>query len=123
MTIVVILPYQEHRSLIAAVGEGGYRVIEARDSSDLLQLAGRRSTDLVIIPDDAAPVDGEELLPAVRRATLAAILAVGAGDEVKMANALLQGADAYLRYPDEARKIPSLIWALLRRSGVRDRPG
>ena len=74
----------------------------------------------MIIPDDAPPVDGQELLPAIRRLTLAAIVAVGAGNEIKMANALLQGADAYLRYPDEARKVPSLIWALLRRTGVRD---
>ena len=86
MATVLILPYRPYYSLMAAVGESGYRVVEAHDSGDMLRLASRRSTDLAIIPDDATPVEGEELLPAIRRLTPAAIIVVGTGGEVKMAN-------------------------------------
>ena len=119
---IVILPDHGYYSLIAAVAEAGYRVIEAYDSGHILKLAVQGSLDLVIIPDDASPVDGEDLLPSIHRLTSAAIVVVGAGHEVKMINALVQGADAYLRYPDEARRLPSVIRALLRRTGVRDKP-
>ena len=90
-------------------------MIEAYDSGHVLQLVMRRRYDVVILPEDARPVDGEELLPMVHRLTRAAIVVVGRGDETKMANALFQGADAYLRYPEEAGALRSRLRALLRR--------
>lgn len=123
MPTIVILPYRNYYSLMLTVGLPGIRVIEAYDTSDILRLTVRWSPELVIIPDDAEPVDGEELLTAIRGLTRAAIIVVGAGGETEMANALLQGADSYLQHPDEARKLRSVIPALLRRTAVGDQPG
>ena len=101
--------------LIAAVAEDGHRVIEAYDVGHLLQLVMRGTPDVVVMPEDAQPANGEEILPLVRRLTTAAILLVGAGDEIKMANALFHGADYYVRYPEDAGKVRSRIRVLLRR--------
>ena len=105
---------------MAEVAEADHNVIEAYDSGHLLQLVIRQRPDVVIMPDKVKPVNGEEMLPVIRRLTTAAILVVGAEDETRMANALFQGADAYLRYPDEAGKVRSLLKALLRRRRVRE---
>ena len=115
MATVIILPQEESFSLVAAAAEAGHHVIEAYDSGHLLQLVMRRRPDVLIMPDNVRPVNGEELLPVIRRLTTAVIVVVGIGDETKMANALFQGADAYLRYPEEAGKLRSLLTALLRR--------
>ena len=115
MATVVILPDEEDIGpLIAALAEGGHRVIEAFNSGHVLQLAMRRELDVVILPDGAEPVDGEELLPVIRRLTEAVIVIVGDGDETRTTNALFQGADAYLRSPVDAGQLRSRLRALLR---------
>lgn len=115
MATVLILSLEEMAPLVGIVAESGHRVIEAYDSGQVLQQVMRRRPDVVMVPDDAEPVDGEELLPVVRRLTASAIVAVGPGQETRMANALFQGADAYLRFPVEADNVRSRLRALLRR--------
>lgn len=114
MVTVLIVTREEMSSLIPIVAEAGHRVIEAFDSGHVLQLVMRQEPDVVIIPDDAEPIDGEELLPVVRRLTTGPIIVVGEGQETRMANALFQGADAYLRYPINAGMLRSRLSSLLR---------
>ena len=100
--------------LVPVLAEAGHRVVEAYNSGEVLQLVLRSQFDLVIIPDMSEPVDGQELLPLVRKLTLAAIVAVGHGDETAIANAFLQGADEYLRFPLDNSVTRSRVQALLR---------
>ncbi len=111
---VIIMSREEMSGLIPIVAEQGHRVIEAIDSGHVLQVVMRQRPDVVIIPDDAEPIDGEELLPVVRRLTTGPIIVVGEGQETRMANALFQGADAYLRYPISAGMLRSRLSSLLR---------
>ena len=114
MATILILPNDEIESLIGVLAEGGHTVIEAHDSGEVLQRVMRAGLDAVVLPDAAELTDGQEMLPVVRRLTSAVIVVVGEGDEVKMANALFLGADAYLQYPDEPNRVRSRLRALLR---------
>jgi DNA-binding response OmpR family regulator len=115
----LILAREELSGLVATVAGAGHRVIEAFDAGHVLQQVMRHRLEAVILPDEVEPVDGEELLPIVRRLTTAAIAVAGRGGETEMAQALFRGADAYLRYPDEESRVRSRIRALLRRPRVR----
>ena len=106
MATIVVLAVGGLEPLIAAVAEEGHRVVEAYDSGHLLQLVMRGSPDVVVMPEIVDPVGGEETLPLIRRLTTAAILVVGPGNEVKMANALFYGADAYVRISRRCRQGP-----------------
>ena len=108
---------------MAILAEEGHRIVEAYDSGHVLQLIMRPGIDVVILPDDMEPMDGEELLPVIRRLTLATIVVVGEGEETTMASALFRGADAYLHYPDEPGRLRSRIRALLRPRRVRRQAG
>ena len=114
MATVMIMSREEMSGLIPIVAEEGHRVIEAIDSGHVLQVVMRQQPDVIVMPDDAEPIDGEELLPIVRRLTTAAIIVVGEGQETAMASALFQGADAYLRYPIHGGMVRSRLRALLR---------
>ena len=100
--------------LVPVLAEAGHRVFEAYDSGEVLKLVLGSQLDLVMIPDESEPVDGQELLPLIRKLTLAAIVAVGHGDETAIANAFLQGADEYLRFPLDNAITRSRVQALLR---------
>ncbi|MEE8442237.1 MAG: response regulator [Dehalococcoidia bacterium] len=126
MATVVIVSRDNMALLKGILIEEGHLVIEAYDSGHVLQHVMRQRLDAIVLPDDMQPVDGEELLPVIRRLTMAAIIVVGEGKELRMAEALLQGADVYLRYPDEAGRLRSRLRSVLRpRRGWRTaaRPG
>jgi DNA-binding response OmpR family regulator len=119
MSTVLIVLRKEYSLLTNILVEEGHRVIEAFDSGHVLQHVMRQSVDAIILPEDAEPVDGEELLPVIRRLTAASIVVVGEGGEPKMAEALFRGADAFLRYPDEPARLRSRLRAILRRRARR----
>ena len=101
-------------ALVPIVAEAEHSVAEAYDSGEVLQLVIRSQFDIVMIPDGAEPIDGQEVLPLIRRLTLGAIIVVGDGDETAIANALLQGADQYLRFPVDSAILRSRLRSLLR---------
>ena len=107
--------------VVPLLAQAGYGVIEASTSGEALQWVVRRSPDAVILPDNAEPVEGVELLPVLRQMTSAIIVVVGEGGENRMAQALFQGADAYWKYPVDAGKLPSRLRSLLRRRRERRR--
>ena len=118
-TVLVFSREKESSGLIPLLAEAGHRVIEAYDSGHVLQVVMRQHPDALILPDDAEPIDGEELLPVMRKLTTAPIIVVGEGQETRMTNALLQGADAYLRLPIDGGRLRSRLIALLRTPQAR----
>ena len=121
MAIVMIVSSERTSSLVLLVAEAGHRVIETFDSGEALQQVMRQQHDVIIMPDDADPVEGVDLLSVLRGMTSAAIIVVGEGGESRMARALFQGADAYLKYPVDAEELSSRLRALLRRRRERRR--
>ena len=113
MAAILILSRESFAPLVAILAEGGHQVLEAVDSGHILQMVMRRNPDAIILPED-----GKELLPLIRRLTRAAIVVAGEGlDESRRAAALMQGADAFLLYPDDPARLRSRIRATLRRAG------
>ena len=121
MATILIVLSEETSPLVAMSAEAGHRVIEAHNSGEALRELMRQHPEAVIIRDDGEPVEGVELLPVIRRMTKAAIVVVGEGGERRMAQALFQGADAYLTHPVDAGALRSRLRALLRRPSERRR--
>lgn len=92
----------------------GERVIVANSGGDVLQEIIKRRPDIIILPDALEPVEGVDLLPVVRRMTERPIVFVGGGDTDRQAQALLQGADAYLKLPLRRATVRSRLMSLLR---------
>ena len=120
MALVLVFSREDLSSVIQVVAEMGHRVLDAYDSGHVLQLVMRRRLDVIVLPEDAEPVNGEGLLTLIRRLTAAAIIVVGEGTEMKMTRALFRGADAYLPYPLDHAQLRSRLRALLRPRRVRD---
>ena len=110
--------------LVPILSESGNAVVEAYDSVEVVKLLLRGHFDLVWIPDGAEPTDADELLPLVRRLTDATLVVAGDGDDLAISMALMQGADHYLKLPDDINVIRSRLGAILRRHRVqRGTPG
>ena len=105
--------------LVAWAAEEGYRVIEAYDGGETLQQVLRGHPDVVIIPDYTEQVEGVDILPLIRRLTSSAIIVVGEGEPARLAKALFDGADDYIKSPKDALDFKSRLRFLLRRSGER----
>ena len=127
MVSVLILSQEEMSALVPVVAEAGHVVIEAGDSGHLLQLIERVPVDMVMLPADADPVNGEELLDLTRRLALASIVVVGPENETAMVSALFRGADAYFPFPVNADMLRARVRTLLRRGSSsverREQPG
>ena len=121
MANILIVLSEETSPLVAMAAEAGHRVAEAQNSGEALREIMRQHPEAVIILDDGEPVEGVELLSIVRRMTKAAIIVVGKGGERRIAQALFQGADAYLTHPVDAGALRSRLRALLRRPSERRR--
>ena len=115
MPNVLIVMNEVTSLLVSPVAQAGYDVIESRGNGDTIREIMRTSPAVVILPDGAESQDGADLLPAVREMTRAVIVIVGDAREGRMAQVLLQGADAYWKQPVDAGKVSSLLRALLRR--------
>ncbi len=113
MARILIYSSGDMAMLVPIVAEAEHSVAEAYDSGEILQLVIRSQFDIIMIPDGVEPIDGQEVLPLIRRLTLGAIIVVGDGDETAVANALLQGADQYLRFPVDSALVRSRLRALL----------
>ena len=114
MANVLIISQELASHLRVWIASEGHDVVED-DSGELMEEVVHSSPDLILVPDDSESPGAADLLPAVRRASDAAIVVVGSGDAVKMANTLIQGADAYLQHPVGRDQLRSRIGSLLRR--------
>lgn len=123
MDSVLILADESERWLLAAVVEReDLVVLETDDPGDALQLLIDKNPQLVILAEEAPPVEGVEFLPLVRRLTSSPIIVTGWGGEVRLTQALLQGADAYIARPIDTQELHARIRALLRWSTYPEPP-
>jgi DNA-binding response OmpR family regulator len=118
LTALVIDDEEERQSIVQALQEAGFRVIQATRSSEGLKSALDDSPRLLVVSESMPPLEGVELLPVLRRLTDAPIITVGSGGEMAMVQALLRGSDVYLTRPVNIRELMARIRALLRRYGA-----
>ena len=118
LTALIIDDDENRQSIVQALQEAGFQVIEATRSAEGLKRALDDSPRLLIVSDSMPPLEEVELLPVLRRLTDAPIITVGSGGEMAMVQALLQGSDVYLTRPVNLRELMARIRALLRRYGA-----
>ena len=115
MATVLIVSPELASYLQVPTAEEDHRVIVADGSGDTLQQVMRRRPDVIIMPEDSESVEGADLLPVVRGLSDAIIIVVGTGETDKVAQALFEGADAFLAHPIDRAGLRSRLRALLRR--------
>ncbi len=94
----------------------GYRVFQATDGPDALQVARDKRPDLIVLDVMLPGLDGFEVCRTLRRETSVPILMLTArADEVDKVVGLEVGADDYLTKPFSMRELLARIKALLRR--------
>ena len=118
LVALVIDVDESHQSVVLALQDAGFRVIEALQSGEGVKCTLDDSPRLVIVGEEMPPIDGVDLLPVLRRLTESPIITLGAGGEMAIVQALLAGADVYLTRPVNIRELMARIRALLRRYGV-----
>ncbi len=117
--VALVIDVDESRqSVVLALQDAGFRVIEASGSGEGVKRTLDDSPRIVIVGEEMPPIDGVDLLPVLRRLTESPIITFGAGGEMAMVQALLGGADVYLTRPVNIRELMARIRALLRRYGV-----
>lgn len=119
MTYILILgiDHELRVSVVDLLQVEGFEAVLKGDSSDGVARVMQASPALIIMNEEMLPLDGVELLPLLRRLTASPIIVVGAGGEIAVVKALLQGADMYISRPINYRELISRIRALLRMSG------
>src|SRR5918912_731627 len=103
----------------------GFRVLQARDGAEALQLFGGERVDLVVLDLMLPKVDGLEVCRRLRAGSSVPIIMLTArDDELDKVLGLELGADDYMTKPFSVREFRSRVRALLRRaSAPRHAPG
>ncbi len=102
----------------------GFRVLQARDGAEALELFEGERVDLVVLDLMLPKVDGLEVCKRLRAGSDVPIIMLTArGDELDKVLGLELGADDYITKPFSIREFRSRVRALLRRaSGSRRQP-
>ena len=115
LTALIIDTDENRQSVVLALQDVGFRVIEAGESGEGVRHTLDDSPRIIIVGEEMPPTNGVDLLPLLRRLTESPIIVLGSGGEMAMVRALFQGADFYLTRPVNARELIARIRALLRR--------
>jgi DNA-binding response OmpR family regulator len=96
----------------------GYRVVQARDGEEALELYRAEPVDLVVLDLMLPRVDGLAVCRSLReaRSTVPIIMLTARGDEGDKVLGLELGADDYITKPFSIREFMSRVRALLRRA-------
>ena len=101
----------------------GFRVLQARDGAEALQLFGGERVDLVVLDLMLPKLDGLEVCKRLRAGSDVPIIMLTArGDELDKVLGLELGADDYITKPFSIREFRSRVRALLRRAAAPRRP-
>jgi DNA-binding response OmpR family regulator len=122
LTVLVIDADESRQSVVLALQDAGFRVIEALESGEGVKNTLDISPRIIIVGEEMPPINGVELLPVLRRLTESPVITMGSGGEMAMVRALFQGADFYLTRPVNVRELIARIRALLRRYGIARGP-
>ena len=94
----------------------GYRVLQAFDGDEALQLARAEELDLIVLDIMLPGLDGLEVCRIVRREMATPILILTARDqELDKVGGLELGADDYMTKPFSIRELVARVGALIRR--------
>jgi DNA-binding response OmpR family regulator len=97
----------------------GFRVLQARDGAEALELFGGERVDLVVLDLMLPKLDGLEVCKRLRAGSDVPIIMLTArGDELDKVLGLELGADDYITKPFSIREFRSRVRALLRRAAV-----
>jgi DNA-binding response OmpR family regulator len=118
LTALIIDVDENRQSVVLALQQAGFRVTEALESGEGVKATLDGSPYVIVVGEEMPPINGVELLPVLRRLTDAPIIVLGAGGEMAMVQALLQGADVYLVRPVNLREFMARVRALMRRYGA-----
>jgi DNA-binding response OmpR family regulator len=118
LTALIIDVDENRQSVVLALQQAGFRVTEALESGEGVKATLDGSPYVIVVGEEMPPINGVDLLPVLRRLTDAPIIVLGAGGEMAMVQALLQGADVYLVRPVNLREFMARVRALMRRYGA-----
>ena len=109
------------RGIVDSLKFKGYRVLEAANGDDGLQLALTAEYDLLLLDLALPGTPGMEILKAVRKssATQPVIVLTAKGDESDRVDGLKTGADDYVVKPFSVMELLARVEAVLRRSPGR----
>ena len=118
-TILVVDDFDDTRLLLRTwLERRGFRVVEAEDGIEAIQLAASEAPDLIIMDMEMPQLDGLAAtrrirqLEDLRKVPIVAVSAYGA-DQFR-ALALAAGCDEYVSTPFEPRAIEGVIASLIR---------
>jgi two-component system alkaline phosphatase synthesis response regulator PhoP len=104
----------------------GFKVIEAADGEEALNLVKTMAPDLIILDLMLPKIDGLEVCrilkgdPSTKK--LPIIMLTALGDEIDKIVGLEMGADDYITKPFSPRELVARVRAVMRRVGERDEP-
>lgn len=104
----------------------GFKVIEAADGEEALNLVKTMAPDLIILDLKLPKIDGLEVCrilkgdPSTKK--LPIIMLTALGDEIDKIVGLEMGADDYITKPFSPRELVARVRAVMRRVGERDEP-
>jgi two-component system KDP operon response regulator KdpE len=108
---------QIHRFLGPALEAAGYAPLSAGSAAEGLRLAAERSPALVLLDLGLPDMDGQEVLPRLRKFCAAPVIVLSARDrEQEKVAALDSGADDYVEKPFALGELLARLRAALRRS-------
>ncbi|MDD5116664.1 MAG: response regulator transcription factor [Candidatus Omnitrophica bacterium] len=103
----------------------GFKVIDARDGEDALDLATREYPDLILLDLMLPGMDGLEVCKALKKETKTAsipiIMLTAKGQESDKVVGLELGADDYITKPFSPRELVARIKAVLRRAAEKEK--
>jgi DNA-binding response OmpR family regulator len=119
VTVLLVDDEESVQKLLAfPLEREGFRVVQARDGEEALDLFGREDVDLVVLDLMLPKLGGLEVCRRMRGAGSAVpiIMLTARGDEVDKVLGLELGADDYITKPFSIREFMSRVRALLRRA-------
>jgi DNA-binding response OmpR family regulator len=119
-TILLVDDEDSIQTLLAyPLERDGYRVVQARDGEEALQLFREQEIDLVVLDLMLPKVDGLEVCRRIRGESTVPIIMLTARDvELDTVLGLELGADDYITKPFSIREFRSRVKALLRRAAI-----
>jgi len=124
-TILLVEDEESVQKLLAfPLERDGFRVLQARDGEEAIDLFERHDVDLVVLDLMLPKVDGLEVCRRLRAGSAVPIIMLTArDDELDKVLGLELGADDYITKPFSIREFRSRVRALLRRAQLGPTPG